>query len=257
MRGVSAERILDLGAIGPSSVGWELVDFGMNRVPANDYTEAVAHYIRTMQTAAGNWEAPQGRRPPMAAGEQQAAALAIYSMQKFTAPAERADAQRAIAKASAWLAASQPATTQDRAFQVMGLVWAKADSAAIAGSAHALTAMQQSDGGWSQLERLGTDAYATGEALYALSLAGISPNDAIYQKGTAYLLRNQAADGSWHVQSRSIWLQPYFDSGFPYGEDQWISAAGTAWATMALSVTRDKPAPATSRSAGLAGLNQE
>jgi len=33
------------------------------------------------------------------------------------------------------------------------------------------------------------------------------------------------------------WLQPYFDSGFPYGQDQWISVAGTSWATMALSMT--------------------
>jgi len=39
------------------------------------------------------------------------------------------------------------------------------------------------------------------------------------------------------VKTRSIWLQPYFDSGFPYGQDQWISVAGTSWATMALSMT--------------------
>jgi hypothetical protein len=26
----------------------------------------------------------------------------------------------------------------------------------------------------------------------------------------------------------SIWIQPYFESGFPYGTDQWISAAGTS-----------------------------
>jgi hypothetical protein len=51
-----------------------------------------------------------------------------------------------------------------------------------------------------------------------------------------YLLNTQAADGSWHVKSRSIWVQPYFESGFPYGHDQWISAAGTSWATMALSL---------------------
>jgi len=59
----------------------------------------------------------------------------------------------------------------------------------------------------------------------------------VYAKGVKYLLRTQAGDGSWHVKSRSIWVQPYFDSGFPYGPDQWISAAGTAWATMALSLT--------------------
>jgi N-acyl-D-amino-acid deacylase len=31
-------------------------------------------------------------------------------------------------------------------------------------------------------------------------------------------------------------FQPYFDSGFPHGFDQWISAAGTSWATLALSL---------------------
>jgi hypothetical protein len=37
------------------------------------------------------------------------------------------------------------------------------------------------------------------------------------------------------VKTRSIWFQPYFESGFPYGQDQFISAAGTAWAAMALT----------------------
>jgi hypothetical protein len=37
------------------------------------------------------------------------------------------------------------------------------------------------------------------------------------------------------VKTRSIWLQPYFESGFPYGRDQFISTAGTAWASMALA----------------------
>jgi N-acyl-D-amino-acid deacylase len=58
----------------------------------------------------------------------------------------------------------------------------------------------------------------------------------VYTKGLNYLLTTQADDGSWHVRSRSIWLQPYFESGFPYGLHQWISTAGTAWATMALSM---------------------
>jgi len=32
-------------------------------------------------------------------------------------------------------------------------------------------------------------------------------------------------------------FQPYFESGFPHGKDQWISVAGTNWATMALTLT--------------------
>jgi len=48
------------------------------------------------------------------------------------------------------------------------------------------------------------------------------------------------------VKTRSIWIQPYFESGFPYGTDQWISAAGTSWATIALSLTVDPKQGSTS-----------
>src|SRR5262249_16612819 len=97
---------------------------------------------------------------------------------------------------------------------------------------------QRADGGWSQLPTMGSDAYATGQALYALNVAGkMLATDPVYAKGMKYLLTTQAPDGSWHVASRSIWLQPYFESGFPYATDQWISPGGTSWSTRALSVT--------------------
>jgi hypothetical protein len=49
-----------------------------------------------------------------------------------------------------------------------------------------------------------------------------------------YLLHTQLADGSWLVRTRSHATQSYFESGFPHGEDQFISAAATNWATQAL-----------------------
>jgi hypothetical protein len=109
--------------------------------------------------------------------------------------------------------------------------------------------MQRPDGGWSQLPGTDSDAYATGQALYALHVAGKMPaTDPVYHKGVAYLLRTQATDGTWHVRSRAIWLQPYFESGFPYGRDQFISTAGTAWASMALAAAAPAPATTLSRS---------
>jgi len=36
------------------------------------------------------------------------------------------------------------------------------------------------------------------------------------------------------VKTRAIPIMPSFESDFPYGPDQWISAAATNWATMAL-----------------------
>jgi len=97
--------------------------------------------------------------------------------------------------------------------------------------------LQQRDGGWSQREGLDTDAYATGQALYALHMAGaLSSTDPIFRRGVDYLIKAQQDDGSWYVRSRSVKFQPYFESGFPYGHDQWISAAGTNWAALALTL---------------------
>ena len=56
------------------------------------------------------------------------------------------------------------------------------------------------------------------------------------RRGVLFLLRTQHEDGSWRVKSRAPKLQPYFQSGFPYDGDQWISAAGTAWAAIALTL---------------------
>jgi N-acyl-D-amino-acid deacylase len=58
-------------------------------------------------------------------------------------------------------------------------------------------------------------------------------NDA-HQRGVAYLLGTQLSDGSWHVKTRAFPFQAYFESGFPHGPDQWISAAATGFATVAL-----------------------
>jgi hypothetical protein len=237
-----AERVMDLNVVNVASIGWELFDLGMNGAPRTAYTDAAIRYIKAMQTADGNWSTNETRRPPMNVGDFQAAALAIYALKRYTPPAEQASTDQALTKAVAWLERSQPTITQDRAFQAMGLIWASPDADSARKAARTLLGLQQADGGWGQLPGMGSDAYATGQAVYALNVAGrMSMADQAYRKGVEYLLRTQAADGSWHVKSRSIWLQPYFESGFPYGQDQFISVAGTTWAAMALTASIDPP----------------
>ena len=100
----------------------------------------------------------------------------------------------------------------------------------------ALVAAQHQDGGWSQNPNLASDAYATGESLWALREAGVlSVSDPVYQRGVKFLLSTQWEDGSWYVRSRAVKFQPYFQSGFPFEHDQWISATATAWAVRALA----------------------
>src|SRR2546427_122658 len=95
----------------------------------------------------------------------------------------------------------------------------------------------------SQRAELDSDPYATGQALFALSSAiGLAATDAAYQRGVSFLLSTQRADGSWYVRSRAVKFQPFFEGGFPYGHDQWISSMATGWATAALGARRVRPA---------------
>ena len=97
-------------------------------------------------------------------------------------------------------------------------------------------AEQHPDGGWSQNVHMASDAYATGQTLYALNqAAGVNASEKNYQRGLAYLIKTQQADGSWHIKSRAVKFQPYFQSGFPFDHDQWISSTATGWAVMALA----------------------
>jgi hypothetical protein len=72
--------------------------------------------------------------------------------------------------------------------------------------------------------------------LVALQLGGLPVSDPAYQRGVKFLLATQQEDGSWYTKSRALAFQPFFDSGFPHGYNQWVSTAATSWATMALTL---------------------
>jgi N-acyl-D-amino-acid deacylase len=111
---------------------------------------------------------------------------------------------------------TKPVANEEKIYQLLGLTWCNGDKNFIAQQAKKLLAAQNDDGGWSQLDSLPTDAYATGQALYALNKSGqLKVTDAAYQKGVEFLLKTQEADGSWHVKTRSFPFVPYVNSGFP------------------------------------------
>ena len=159
--------------------------------------------------------------------------LCIYGI-----PARQAELDDRIARARAWLLQSHPKTTDDLAMLLAGLSWTGAPKTEIRSAAEALIAQQRADGGWGGNPNLPSDAFATGEALYALRESGeLTAADSVHQRSVQYLVRTQYPDGSWYVRSRAVKLQPYFESGFPFGHDQWISAAATAYASMALAAS--------------------
>jgi hypothetical protein len=99
------------------------------------------------------------------------------------------------------------------------------------------------------LPTIESNAFATGQTLVALQTAGMPVSDPVYRRGVQFLLDTQMEDGSWYVRTRALGFQPYFDNGFPYGVDQWISTAGTDWATMALTLAAPAGGPTTTAEA--------
>ncbi len=232
----SAERTMNMAAPSPNSLGYEMFDYAANHRPADEYTDSLVHYLKLQQSTDGYW-ATTGNRPPLTYDAYITTAMVIKALRHYSPPAEKRDTEKRLARAAVWLASAKPVTTQERAFRLLGLKWAGGDDAMIKKASDDLVEKQRDDGGWSQLPTMGSDAYASGEALYALHEANTMKTTAeVYQRGISYLLRTQAPDGSWHVKTRSFPTQPYFESGFPYGHDQWISAAGTSWASMALTL---------------------
>jgi hypothetical protein len=229
------------GGGGISALGFELFAAAMDHKPADARIRAKLYYIKGLQQPEGHWLGG-GSRPPLTFDDFTTTAYMIHALRTYAAPAEAADTSARIDRARTWLLNAAPDRTQERAFQALGLVWSHADGAAIAKAVKSLQASQRTDGGWSQLPGLESDAYATGIALFALHEAQMAPTHQTYRAGVKYLLSTQAADGTWHVKTRALPFQPYFESGYPYGHDQWISAAAAAYATLALSGAVEVPA---------------
>jgi ankyrin repeat protein len=219
---------------GPDTVSYLLVDLDAHGYAPTETTDAWARYLRMLQRPDGHWRITI-HRPPIESSDIEVTAMSLRAMARYAPKAQRAEYDLRVRAGAAWLATAPASTNEDRTFRLLGLAWAGAPHTAIADAVRELRAAQRSDGGWAQIDTLDSDAYATGQALVALQMAGGLPvADAAYQRGVAYLRKTQHDDGSWLVRARTVALQPQFDSGFPGGRDQWISAAGTAWAAMAL-----------------------
>jgi hypothetical protein len=203
--------------------------------PSDRATDAQARWLMRRQSPDGRWPL-WTLRPPIESNDIEVTAMSMRALQAYAPKTQRVEYLTAVERARDWLASATGESTEERAFRVLGLSWAEASRDLVKSAARELLAGQRSDGGWSQLPSMDSDAYATGEAMVALSESGAFPvSDPAFKRGVEFLLRTQFEDGSWFVKSRAVPIQAYFESGFPHGADQWISAAATAWAVTALA----------------------
>jgi hypothetical protein len=92
---------------------------------------------------------------------------------------------------------------------------------------------QNKDGGWGQTKEMPSDAWATGQALYALAHAKIKSDDPAISRGQAFLINAQRENGSWPMNSRPT--KPGEEGSknvIP------ITGAGSSWAVLGLVRSR-------------------
>ena len=210
---------------GPYTAGYALAGLHAAQSKPNATAKALVAYLLKTQQPDGSWRI-RTHRPPLEDSHFTATSLALKGLP--IAAESKAARERGIQ----WLQKSNPKSTEDRVFQILGL--RNASKTALE-PARKLLATQQKDGGFAQLPGMPSDAYATGQAIVALRAAGGHKQFApAIERAKKWLLANQKPDGSWHVKTRSRPIQKYFESGFPHGQDQFISISATCWAVMAL-----------------------
>jgi ankyrin repeat protein len=232
------EQYEGTGAIN-GSAGFSFLLFAMaaENQPKTEWTDSTVYYLLGKQAADGRWPS-FSFRPPIEAYPSTLTAMAIRGIRLYAPNYLRDEAQLAIERGRTWLLALDPKNNEDAAFKVLGLHWSGALRTQVDAARKQLLHRQRSDGGWSQLPTMDSDAYATGQALVALNVAGVDTRDSSFRRGIEFLLRTQRSDGSWLVKTRRRIFPglPYFETGFPHREHQFISFAGSSWAAMALTI---------------------
>jgi hypothetical protein len=184
----------------------------------------------TRQDKDGSWSPYDGRPPVFADREVMTLwlVLAIWPRDATDDP-WKVNRERAME----WLAgAKQGDSTQALALRLIVQARRGRPPDELKLAVETLLARQNQDGGWGQEKDQPSDAFATGQALFALSSINAHPaKEQAISHAQRFLLKSQRPDGSWPMASRpganvkpARYLVP-------------ITYAGSAWGTIGLVVS--------------------
>jgi hypothetical protein len=190
--------------------------------------------VKSDQNENGSWSSwPETRPPIFGNSDESMTALATLAMVPAAATGDES-AKAVRDKGTYWLA--QTKTDDDPQSTAMRLVlWKRLGRPAAEWEplVETIKRRQNADGGWSQAKNMASDAWATGQALYALAHSGFKPDDPVIKRAHAFLKKTQRDNGSWPMASR-----PLKPGGAGSKSLIPITGAGSAWAVLGLVRSR-------------------
>lgn len=168
--------------------------------PRPGFYASTAELIMRMQDGAGTWRAGgqlPARRWPRSTADQTTTLWTILALESYSEPSSTV--KTGLAKAHA--AVKKPASDGNLEWVIVRMLYENkfGTPEASDGLKAQLLKRQNADGGWSALPEGKSEAFSTGQSLYALRVLGLAASDEILRRGQKYLLDSQDKDGSWSV----------------------------------------------------------
>jgi Squalene-hopene cyclase C-terminal domain/Prenyltransferase and squalene oxidase repeat len=189
--------------------------------------------VKSDQTDDGSWSAwPETRPPFFGDSDESMTVLATLALQPASGTDEAAQSVRD--KGVAWLVRTK-SNDDPQSIALRLVLWQRLGRPAVEWEplVQRIKDRQNADGGWSQTREMASDAWATGQALYALAHAGIKATEPVIARGRDFLRRTQRDDGSWPMTSRPT--RPGSEGAKSLIP---ITGAGTAWGILGLVRSR-------------------
>jgi hypothetical protein len=189
---------------------------------------ALADWLVTAQEPTGELVSDHAEAP-VDQGDTFTTAALLVTLRTATphaSPAQAATYADGVARAAVWLAAAPAATTQDEVLALLALLESgeAVTSPEVEARRADLLLGQLGDGGWAERPGLQSNAYATGQAAYALMTAGLPPAHPAVCAGIDWLVTHQEADGSWSIGQAGVSTDSTRNSAF----------TATTWPVLAL-----------------------
>lgn len=221
----------------PRALNTKALFFSLGLASVVERDETVETGLRRMletvkqdQLDDGSWSAwPETRAPIFGESNLSVTALAAVTVSKAMEPNDE-PTRMALDRAVQWLATAK-ADDELQSDAMRLVVWQQVQRprAEIDSLVDQIKVRQRFDGGFSQIPSMDSDAWATGQALYALGVSGLKSNDPVVAKAQAFLVKTQREDGSWSMTSR-----PTKPGGAGSSSLIPITGGGCAWALMGL-----------------------